>query len=50
MKYDCYKLAQRVADGGEQDLKPEEVVLLKKRISDSFGPIIVGRAYDILNG
>jgi hypothetical protein len=42
-----YKLA--VIAEGEQDLSVEQVVLLKKLIAKAFAPLIVGRAYELLD-
>ena len=43
-----FKLAMRVIDGGEQDLQVEEVAEIKKVIALAYGPLIVGRAYEII--
>jgi hypothetical protein len=42
-----FKLA--VIAEGEQDLSVEQVVLLKKLIAKAFAPLIVGRAYELLD-
>ena len=44
-----YKLATKVSDGGEVDLSVEEISDLKKLIGKAFPPLIVGRAYEILD-
>lgn len=42
-----YKLFNRITDGVD-DLKLDEVVLLKKCISKSFSILVRGRAFDII--
>jgi hypothetical protein len=49
-KYNQYKLAQKLAAGGEIDLLPEEVSEIKARIGMVFNPAVIGASYDILNG
>lgn len=46
-----YKLSFLIVDGGEQELKPEEVAELKALIGKVpfFSPLVIGRAYDILD-
>lgn len=44
-----YKLASKASDGGEQELSIEEVAELKKIIGKAFPPLMVGRAYEILD-
>lgn len=39
----------KIKDKKEADLKPEEVVKIKKRIGYGFPPIVVGQAYKLLN-
>jgi hypothetical protein len=41
-------VALRVSEG-EQDLKAEEIVLLKDRIAEVYSPLYVGRAWEILD-
>ena len=48
-KYKLFALAMKIGEGGEIDLLPEDVVLLKKKIGDTFPPLVVGRAFDLLN-
>lgn len=46
-----YQLAMKVNDaGGIIELKIEEVAELKKAIGRIFSPLIMGRAYDMLEG
>lgn len=49
-KFRAYQLAERVALGGEVDLIPEDVVLLKEKIGVHYLPGVVGAAYKQLNG
>lgn len=44
-----YKLALKVTAGGEQDLSVEEVADLKKLVGKAFPPLIVGRAFEVLD-
>jgi hypothetical protein len=48
-KVNRFKLAMTVAKGKVQDLSAEDMVLLKKLIGKMFGPLAVGRAYEILD-
>jgi hypothetical protein len=43
-----FKIAEKVYSGGEQDLSAEDIVLLKRLIGKFYGPLVVARAYDIL--
>ena len=47
-KYKLYALAMKVGNGGEVDLKAEDVALLKQKIGEQFAPLVVGRAFDLL--
>jgi hypothetical protein len=44
-----FKLGMRVGKPDEE-FTPEEVALMKRLIGKAFGPIIVGRAYELLDG
>lgn len=44
-----FKLAMTVVKSGEQDITPEEFTMLKGLIGKLFGPLAVGRAYEILD-
>lgn len=46
-----YKLSCCIVDGGEIDVKSEEITEIKNQIAKVpfFSPLIVGRAYDILD-
>lgn len=43
-----YKLFNKVSVGGEIDITAEEVTLLKQCIGKGYPPLIVGRAYDLI--
>jgi len=43
-----YRLALRLSEG-EVDLKVEDVALLKDLVGKSFGPLVVGQVWDILD-
>jgi|SRR5215469_11350437 len=49
-KVTLYRLAQVTAKGGVQELKAEDVATLKARIGKMYGALIVGRAYDLIEG
>lgn len=49
-KYKVYSLAMKIGGGGEIDLPPEEIALIKAKVGEAYGPLIVGRAFDLLNG
>lgn len=44
-----FRLATKIYDGGLQDLSAEDVAMLKKLIGRAFPPLVVGRAFDILD-
>src|SRR5262245_23377648 len=43
-----FRLAEIAAKGGEREVKVEDVALIKQLIGKAFAPLIVGRAYDII--
>lgn len=47
-KYALYALAMKVGGGGEHELKAEDVALIKVKIAEQFGPLVVGRSFDLL--
>lgn len=47
-KFARYKLAERLNQGGVQEISAEEIALLKKLIGKAYGPIVVGPAYEAL--
>lgn len=49
VKVQRFGLALRVAAGGSVDLKAEEVAMLKDLIGKLYQPLVVGRAYDLLD-
>ena len=49
-KYENYCLATKVIDGGEVTIKSEEISRIKKAIGKYMGAIIVGQAWNILEG
>ena len=44
-----YELAKMIFKGGEVDLTPEDIVLIKKQVGDNFAPIIVGQVFEMLS-
>lgn len=48
-KFEMGKLAKRIYDGKEIDLKAEEITLIKKRIGMMYPPLVVFRAYELLD-
>lgn len=49
-KFKNYELAAKVYAGGEIEITPEQAALLKRRIGECYGPVVVGPAYKLLNG
>lgn len=43
-----YELAKRIYTNDEVELTDEEIKLLKNRVGESFGPIVVGQVFEIL--
>jgi len=43
-----FRLAEVAARGGEQEIKVDDVALIKTLIGKAFAPLIVARAYDII--
>lgn len=48
-KAECGHLGMRLFPGGEQDLKAEQVTMIKERIGRAFTPLIVARAWALLD-
>lgn len=44
-----FRLAERVYEGGEQDLSVEDIALLKQLIGKIYPPLTVGRAFEVLD-
>jgi len=49
-KYKNYVLALKVGDGGDVDLKSEEITRIKDYIGKNMYPIVVGPVWDFLEG
>lgn len=49
-KVSRFALAMRVNKGGEQDITPEEAGKIKMLVGKCYAPLVVGRAYELLNG
>lgn len=49
-KYEAYVLATKVAGGGEVNLKSEEISKIKEAIGKHMFPVVVGQAWDLLEG
>ncbi len=48
-KVERFHLAEKVHAAGEQDLSVDDVALLKKLIGKLFPPLVVGRAFAVLD-
>lgn len=44
-----YLLAMKVNVGGEVDLSPEEIVMIKDLVGKGFSPLVVGQVFGLLN-
>lgn len=49
-KVERFALAMRVNAGGEVDVSAEDAALMKDLIGKVYGALVVGRAYEMLNG
>lgn len=49
-KAKLFSIAMKVHQEDEPDLKLEELTLVKERIGMAFAPLIVGRAWQLLEG
>lgn len=49
-KYEWGVLADKIYGGKKLDLKSNEIVLLKERIGQLFGPLVIRQAWDLLEG
>lgn len=49
-KYKHYSLAIKIGEGGVVDLKSDEITTIKESIGVNMFPIVVGPAWDILEG
>lgn len=43
-----YELAKKVYSNDEVDLDENEIKLIKDRVGEAFGPVIVGQIYELL--
>lgn len=43
-----FSLGMAVTKGGEQDISVDDVVLLKTLIGKAYGPLVVGRVYELI--
>ncbi len=43
-----FRLAEIAAKAGQQEVKIDDVALIKKLIGKAFAPLVVARAYDII--
>lgn len=50
LAYRLYTLAHRIKDGGVVDLDANDVELIKQRVEKGRPPLIVGQAWDMLEG
>lgn len=48
-KFKRYKLAERIKDGGVQEVTAEEVALLKKLVGTHHAPHVVGPTFEALD-
>jgi len=44
-----YELAKTIFKGGEVDLTPEDIILIKQQVGDNFAPIVVGQVFEMLD-
>jgi hypothetical protein len=49
-KVKMFRLAQLATKGGEQEVKTEDLAMLKKRVGKMFGALVVGRVFDLIEG
>jgi hypothetical protein len=49
-KFKRWQLAQRVSAGGEVEVTPEEITLIKELAGDVYSAIVIGPLYIFLNG
>jgi len=48
-KFDRFMLASKVYSGGEIDLKVEDLAMIKKLVGKAYGPLVVGRVYELID-
>ena len=44
-----FKLAEKINKGGEITLSSDEVVKIKESVSSSYGPLVVGRVFTVID-
>lgn len=44
-----FRLAEVAIKGGEQDLSVDDVSMIKALVGKAYGPLVVGRVYDMLD-
>jgi len=49
-KVRLFTLALRVANGNEQDIEAEDIVLIKQCVANVYSPAVVGRMAELLKG
>jgi hypothetical protein len=47
-KIQRFRLAEKVVGGGERELKVEDIALIKKLVAKAYGPLVVGRVFDLI--
>lgn len=50
VKYERWKLAAKLVDGGTVDVTLEDMTLIKDLVGKFYGPLLVGPIYNILEG
>jgi len=45
-----FKLALRIVDAKDADLKSEEIAKIKRLVGIAYAPLVVGQAFDMLEG
>lgn len=48
-KFKRWLLAKKIYSGGEIDVTPEEIALIKKLLGKAYPPLLVGPAWEYLN-
>ena len=50
-KHNCYKLALKIKKATTpMDVKVEDLVVIKKRVTKAFAPLVVGAIFDLIEG
>lgn len=45
-----WDLANKIHQGGDVDILPEDAALIKKLVGERYAPLVVGQVFPILNG